>query len=129
MDESLVELVERDIKEVVEQELGRLLEHYKGCELVDGVTISEDMFAVKYDVIMHDLPCDVYRNLVVSCTGLYEITETRCHVEFHDQKKEKNLGYVNVVKAGDRCFVVETIFYHDIYEIAKKIVEEAEKEE
>jgi len=129
MSSELVDLVERDLNEVVEAEIKRFLDHYEECEVVDNIVISEDMYVVKYDVIIHSLPCDIFRNFVISSTGVYEIGEIKCFITFEDENEEVDMGYVIIARIADKCFINFFVWKDHVYKIAKGIVEEAEKEQ
>jgi hypothetical protein len=126
MTESLVDVVERDLREVVETEIKKFLERYDECEIVDNIVINEDMCVAKYDVVVHSLPCSIYRNFVISSIGVYEIGEMKCFVTYEDEVEEEDMGYVVVGRIADKCFINWYVWENTIRKIARKIVEEAE---
>jgi len=126
MTEDLVNVIERDIKEVVEAEIRKFLEHYEDCEKVDGIFTNEHLSIAQYDVLLHSLPCDIHRNIIITSTSIYEIPEITCWLEYEDEEKEIAIGYVKVVSALDKCFVKTYIDDYEIKNIAEKIVKEAE---
>lgn len=126
MSSELVEVIERDLREVVEAEIDRFLEHYEDCEKVDSIVIFEDVNIENYGVLIHGLRCDVARNIIVTSTSVVEIPEIQCWVPFYLGNRTKDMGYVRVVNVFNKCYVESRVFKDTIEEIAETIVAEAE---
>jgi hypothetical protein len=129
----LVEIVKRDLKEVVEAEIKRFLERYEDCEIVDSIYACWGFYVVNYDVLIHGLPCDIKRKFVIGDNGVTEFSDITCYVEFEDWPKDKTLGWVRVTQIQSKCFVethVDEIAIDKVARsIVRKIVKEAEKEQ
>jgi hypothetical protein len=125
--ESMIDGVERDLREVVDAEIRRfLLEGYSRCEVVDNIVVNADMFVVKRNVVIHGLPCTVYRNFVISNTGVHEVGEARCYIVYGGEAGEEDMAQVVVAEVAGRCFVNWHVWEYTLRKIARRIVEEAE---
>jgi hypothetical protein len=122
----LVELVKRDLVEVVNAEIDKFLKHYEECEKVDSILVFEDISIENYGVLIHGLRCEVARNIIVTSTSVVEIPQIKCWVPFWLGDRTKDMGYVEVVNVFNKCYVESRIFEGTIEEIAETIVAEAE---
>jgi hypothetical protein len=125
MTDSLIETIKKDIKEVTESEIKRFLEHYKHCIKVDAIQKYWDFKVTKFDVVIHELPCDIDQGYIVKDTVYDEISDAICYVEYKDEKDTIAIAYIEITKFYDKCFINKYIDDERIEEIAKKIVEEA----
>jgi hypothetical protein len=119
----LVDIIRRDLREIVDFEIKRFLEHYDDCEVVDVLHICWHSFDGSYDMIIHGLPC--YVNTYSTRLGkMYEID---CSIEYHLDHRliDKLLGWVRVVWVGDRCYVLFDVMDKNIGDVAREIVEKA----
>jgi hypothetical protein len=121
MTEGLVELVARDIKEVVEAEIKRFLERYEECEIVDYIPSSWcwSRVDVSFNVIIHGLPCDV----TVYTVETGKMLEIDCHVEYEDEVDIYDLGWVVIRWKDDKCLADWHIREKDVEKVARKIFE------
>ena len=126
MSSELVEVIERDLREVVEAEIRKFLEHYEDCEIVDALYSHWDFKVVAFDVVIHSLPCDISRYIVLKGDTTTEIPDITCWVNFETEDDEMLLGWIRVVQMGNKCFVITNIRDKDIEDVAKDIVREAE---
>jgi hypothetical protein len=121
MTEGLVELVVRDIKEVVEAELKRFLERYEECEVVDIFPASWCWRDIdfSFSTIIHSLPCDI----TVYSTSTGKMMEIDCHVEYEDEAVVYDLGWVVIRWKDNKCIADWYIREKDVEKLARKIVE------
>jgi hypothetical protein len=119
----LVEIIRRDLRDIVELEIRRFLEHYKDCEVVDVFHIWWHSVDESYDVVIHGLPCYVS----VYSAELGKVYEADCGIEYHLDHRliDKLLGWVRVVRVGDRCYVLFDVMDKNIGDVAREIVEKA----
>ena len=124
----LVDIIRRDLREVVQSEVRRFLDKYKDCEVVDSICTGLGYVTVKRDVVVDGLPCAVKRSFVLSYHLINEVLEFDCHVELEDDK----LACIKVLRVADKCFVEVFIDEERIKEIARniarKMVRDAERE-
>jgi hypothetical protein len=125
MTDNLIETIKKDIKEVIESEIKRFLEHYKHCIQVDAIHKYWDFKVTKFDVTIHKLPCDVQQGYIVKDTVYDEISDIICYVEYEDEKDTITTAYIEIATFYDKCFINKYIDDERIEEIAKKIIEEA----
>jgi hypothetical protein len=117
-----LEVVKRDIREIVELELRKFLERYEECEVVDVIpsTWCWSNVDVSFSTIIHGLPCDV----TVYSTNGGKMLEIDCHVEYEDEKDIYDLGWVIVRWRGGKCLADSYIREKDVEKVARKIVME-----
>ena len=126
MTEDLVNTVERDIKEVVETEIRKFLEHYEECKVVDAVFTDWHVNVHEFKHLIHGLPCSIETSFIFSGTAIHEIKEVTCYIDYKDEEYSKGLGYVSIIRFADKCFADYRVDKNDIRELAEKIVGEAE---
>jgi hypothetical protein len=126
MTDDLIETIRKDIKEIVESEIKRFLEHYKDCIQVDAIYKYWDFKVMKFDVIINNLPCDISQGYIVKDKVYDEISDMICYVEYEDEDNITTLAFVEVATFYDKCFIDKYVDDERIKEIAKKIVEEAD---
>jgi len=80
----LVDVIRRDLREVVDFEVRRFLDKYRDCEVVDSIYTCLGYIAVKHDVNIDGLPCDVRRNFVLMDHLVDEVSEVACYVMLED---------------------------------------------
>jgi len=121
--ESLVELIKRDVREIVESEIHKFLERYEECEIVDFIPSSWcwSNVDVSFSAIIHSLPCDV----TVYSTSTGKMLEIDCHVEYEDEDIY-DLGWVVIKWRDNKCLADFHIRERDIEKLARKIVREVE---
>jgi hypothetical protein len=125
MTDSLIETIKKDIKEVIESEIKRFLEHHKHYTQVDAIYKYWDFKVTKFDVVIHELPCDINQGYIVKGTVYDEISDIICYVEYEDEKDIITVAYIEIATFYDKCFIDKYVDDERIEEIAKKIVEEA----
>ena len=125
MTESLVELVVKDLKEVVEAEIRRFLEHYKECRVVDAVFTDWHVNVHEFNHMIHGLPCSIETSFVFSGTAIHEIKEVTCYIDYRDEEDGAGLGLIYIIRFADKCFAEYKVDENDIRELAEKIVREA----
>jgi hypothetical protein len=125
MTDNLIETIKKDLKEIIESEVKRFLEHYKHCEQTDSIHKSWDFKITKFDVLINGLPCDVHKGYIVKNTVYDEITDTICYIEYEDEKDTITTAYIEIATFYDKCFTKKYVDDERIEEVAKKIVEEA----
>jgi hypothetical protein len=123
MSDSLIETIKKDIKEIVETEIHKFIEHYKDCKQVDAIYKYWDFKVVKFDVVVHELPCDVSQGYVVKGKVYDEISNIICYVEYEDKNDTITIAYVEIAKFYDKCFIKTYIDNERIEETARKIIE------
>jgi len=123
--DSLIETVKKEIKEIVEIEVKRFLEHYKYCKKVDTIHKCWDFKVTKFDTIINGLPCDVSYGYIVKDTVYDEITNIICYIEYEDEEDIITIGFIEIATFFDKCFTNKYVDDERIEKIAKKIVEEA----
>jgi hypothetical protein len=126
MTESLVELVAKDIREVVETEIRKFLDHYEECKVVDAVFTRWDVNVHEFKCMIHGLPCNIETSFVFSGTVIHEIKEVTCYIDYKDEEGGAGLGIVYIIRFADKCFADYEIDENDILELAERIVREAE---
>jgi hypothetical protein len=121
----LVEVIKRDIKEIVESEIQKFLERYEECEIVDYIPSSWcwSNVDVSFSVVIHSLPCDV----TVYSTSTGKMMEIDCHVEYEDETDIYDLGWVVIRWKDNRCIADWHIREKDVEKVARKIVVETEE--
>jgi hypothetical protein len=124
----LVEVIERDLREVVESEIRKFIERYEDCEHVDAIYRCWGFKVTKFDVIIHGLPCDVNRSYIIRDTVIDEISDITCYIKYDSGYKDYELGWVEVAKIGNKCFIDTHINKERIKDIAKRIAKEMTKE-
>jgi hypothetical protein len=122
----LVDVIRRDLREIVDLEIRRFLEHYDDCEVVDSIHIYWHSFDGGYDTIIHGLPC--YVNSY--STRLGKVHEIDCSIEYHWERRliDKQLGWVRIVWVGNKCYASADVMDKNIGDVAREIVEKAEVE-
>ena len=125
MTESLVELIKRDLREIVESEIHKFLERYEECEIVDFIPSSWcwSNVDVSFSAIIHSLPCDV---TVYSTSTEEKMFEIDCHVEYEDETDVYDLGWVLIIWRGNKCLADFHVREIDIGKLARKIAGEVE---
>jgi hypothetical protein len=126
MTESLVELVVKDIKEVVEVEIEKFLDHYEECKVVDAVFTDWHVNVHEFKHLIHGLPCSIETSFIFSGTAIHEIKEVICYIDYKDEEYSEGLGLVYIIRFADKCFADYRVHENDIRELAEKIVREAE---
>jgi hypothetical protein len=123
----VVDVVRRDLREVVDLEIRRFLEHYDDCEVVDVLRICWYSFDESYDTIIHGLPCYVTTYL----TRSGKVQEIDCSIEYHLDNRliDKLLGWARIVWIGDRCYALADVMDKNIEDVAREIVDSVEVEE
>jgi hypothetical protein len=124
----MIDEIKRGLKEVVEAEVKRFLEHYSDCEVVDSIHVCWEFSIVKYDVMIYGLPCDVKRKFVVRDGDVIEFSDITCYVDLDDYPRDKTLGWVRVANIAGKCFVETHVDEVAVDKVAGMIVKEAEKE-
>jgi hypothetical protein len=129
--EELIEVVEADLREVVEEELNKFLEHYGECQRVDDLWVNEDFGVGIENVKLHGWTCDYRSNIIIARDGLFEIPQFLCWVEFTDPEDifARRLAHINLVYLPkfNKCYIRARIHEHDIREVAEHLIEKAEK--
>jgi hypothetical protein len=118
----LVDVIMRDLREVVELEIKKFLEHYDDCEVVDDFRFGWYSVDEKHDMIIHGLPCYV----IVYSADLGKVYETECTIEYWLDNRliDKLLGWVRIVRVGGGCYAMADVMDKNIEDVARKIVEE-----
>ncbi len=129
MTEDPIKVIKRDLRELVETEIKRFLEHYEDCEVVDSIHVCWEFNIVKHDVMIHSLPCEVKRKFVLRGGDVIEFADITCYIELDDYPKDRTLGWVRVANIAGKCFVETHVDEVAIDKVARKIVKEAEKEQ
>jgi hypothetical protein len=124
MDE-LVEVVKRDIREIVEIELRKFLNHYEECEVVDFILWCWSKMDVSFSMVIHSLPCDV----AVYSVETGKILEIDCYIEYEDETDIYELGWVVIRWKDNKCLADSHVKEKDVEKLARKIVREIETEE
>jgi hypothetical protein len=124
----LVDVIRRDLREVVQSEIDRFLEKYRECEVVDAIyDCCYNMF-VGREVVVDSVPCDVRTFFMFTFGGVVEIPNIRCSVMFEDDV----LATMEFVKLPHKCFVEVRVNEERIKEIARniarKMVRDVERE-
>jgi hypothetical protein len=122
----LVEVVKRDLKEVVEAEIKRFLEHYEECKVVDAVFTDWHVNVHEFNHMIHGLPCSIETSFIFSGTAIHEIKEVTCYIDYKDEEYSEGLGLVYIIRFADKCFADYRVHENDISELAERIVREAE---
>jgi hypothetical protein len=127
MTDELVEVIKRDVREIVESELRKFLERYEECEIVDYIPSSWcwSNVDVSFSMVIHSLPCDV----TVYSTSTGKMMEIDCHVEYEDETDIYDLGWVVIRWKDNRCLADWHIRDKDIEKVARKIALEVETED
>jgi hypothetical protein len=115
-----LEVVKRDIREIVEAEIKRFLARYEECEIVDFIPWSWSGIDVSFNIVIHGLPCDV----TVYSTNDGKMLEVDCHVEYEDETDVFDLGWVIVRWKDGKCLADSYIREKDVEKVARKIVME-----
>lgn len=117
----LVDIIKRDLKEIVGFEIMRFLEHYDDCEVVDVFHFCWYSVDEMYDMVIHGLPCYVS----VYSADLGKVYEMDCSIEYHLDYRliDKLLGWVRIVRVGDRCYALAGVMDKNIDDVAREIVE------
>jgi hypothetical protein len=122
------EVIERDLREVVESEIRKFLERYEDCEHVDAIYRCWSFKVTNFDVITHGLPCDVSRSYIIRGTVIDEISDITCHIEYDSEYKDYTLGWVEIARIGNKCFIVTHVNDERIKDIAMRIAKEIKRE-
>jgi len=122
MDE--VEVIKRDLREIVESEIRKFLNRYEECEVVDYIPSSWcwSRVDVSFNTVIHSLPCDV----AVYSADTGKILEIECHIEYEDETDIYDLGWVVVKWKNNKCIADFHVRDRDIEKLARKIVGEVE---
>jgi hypothetical protein len=113
----LVEIIRRDLREVVDYEIKRFLEKYRECEVVDAIyDCCYNMF-VRREVVVDSVPCDIRTFFMFTFNGVVEIPDIRCSVMFEDDV----LATMEVAWLPHKCFVEVRVNEERIKEIARNI--------
>ncbi len=124
----LVDVVRRDLREVVDYEVRRFLEKYGECEVVKAIYDCCSGMFVRREAVIDGLPCDIRTFFVFTSSGVVEISNTNCQVMFEDDV----LAMMEVVRLPHKCFVEIRINEERIKEIARniarKMVRDVERE-
>jgi hypothetical protein len=123
----LVDVIRRDLREVVDYEVKRFLEKYRECEVVDAIyDCCYNMF-VRREVVVDSVPCDVRIFFMFTFSGVVEIPNIRCNVMLEDDV----LATMEVVRLPHKCFAEVRVNEGRIAEIARniarKMVRDAER--
>jgi hypothetical protein len=113
----LVEIIRRDLREVVDYEVKRFLEKYRECEVVDAIYDCYCNMYVRREVVVDGVPCDIRTFFMFTFSGVVEIQSVRCSVMFEDDV----LAMMEVVKLPHKCFVEVRVGEERIKEIARNI--------
>jgi hypothetical protein len=131
MEEQLIKMVEQDLREVIERELNRFLEHFTECERVDDLWVMEDLGVGIEDVKLHGWICDYRSNIFVRRDDVFEIPQFLCWIEFADPESNlyRRLAHINLVYLPrlNKCYIKTDIHDFDIREVAEHIIEKAER--
>jgi hypothetical protein len=134
MDEQLIKMVEADMRQVVEEELNKFLEHYTECQRVDDLWVNEDFGVGIENVKLHGWICEYRSNIIIARDDLFEIPQFLCWIEFTDPEDifTRRLAHINLVylpksNKSNNCYIRARIHELDIWEVAEHIVEKAEK--
>jgi hypothetical protein len=124
----LVDVIRRDLREVVDYEVKRFLEKYRECEVVHAIyDCCYNMF-VRREVVVDSVPCDVRIFFMFTFAGVVEIPNIRCNVMLEDDV----LATMEVVKLPHKCFAEVRVNEERIKEIARniarKMVRDVERE-
>jgi hypothetical protein len=117
-----LEVIKRDIREIVELELRKFLGKYEECEVVDVIPSSWCWSGVdvSFNIVVHRLPCDV----TVYSTIDGKMLEIDCHVEYEDEKDIYDLGWVVIRWKENKCIADFHVRDNDVEKVARKIVME-----
>jgi hypothetical protein len=121
----LVDLVEKDLREVVEWEMIRFRDRYPECMKVDSIYINEDFGVGVYDIQIHGLVCNHHLNIFVTREALYEFPEFRCWVVFEDTEFgfRRELAHILLFYTPlNKCYVKTELNETELRETAEHIV-------
>jgi hypothetical protein len=128
MSGELVDVIRRDLREVVDYEVKRFLEKYKECEVVKAIYDCCPGMFVRREVVVDGVPCDVRTIFMFTFSGVVEILNIWCSVMLEDDV----LATMGVLKFPQKCFVEVRVNERRIKEIARniarKMVRDAERE-
>jgi hypothetical protein len=129
MTNDLVDVIVKDIKEVVEAEIKRFLDHYTECEVVDAVFSNWHFKVVKGNVIIHSLPCEITKYYILSRKRFHEVPMIECNIEYDGNDRDMLWGWVKIIWIGNKCFAEAYTGELDIHSTAEEIVREVVLEE
>jgi hypothetical protein len=113
----LVEVIRRDLREVVDYEIKGFLEKYRECEVVDAIYDCCSGMFVRRKVVVDGVPCDIRTFFIFTSSGVVEIPNIRCEVVFEDDV----LAMMEVAWLPHKCFVEIRVNDERIKEIARNI--------
>ena len=123
----LVDVIRRDLREVVELEIRRFLEKYRECEVVKAIYNCCSGMFVRCETVVDGVPCDIRTFFIFTSSGVVEIPNIKCSVMLEDDV----LAMMEVVKFPHKCFVEVRVSEERIKEIARniarKMVRDAER--
>ncbi len=123
-DERLIQMVEKDLREVVEWEILRFRDKYPECMKVDSIFIDEDFSVGVYDIQLHGLVCSHRLNIFVTKETLYEFPEFRCWVVFEDKEMgfRSELAHILLVHTPmNKCYIMTEIHEYELRDTATHI--------
>jgi len=113
----LVEIIRRDLREVVDYEVKRFLEKYRECEVVNAIYDCCSGMFVRRETVVDGVPCDIRTFFIFTSSGVVEIPNIKCGVMFEDDV----LAMMEVVRLPHKCFVEVRVNEERIKEIARNI--------
>jgi hypothetical protein len=132
MEEELVNIIEADLRAIVEEEVNKFNQRYSECIEVNGIWFNEDFSTAIYDKLLHGLPCDIFNNVIVTREHIYEFQDLKCRVVYEDKEYDfrRTLALMVLLQLPffNRCYIKTEIYYYDIGEVAEHIVRTAEAE-
>jgi hypothetical protein len=132
MEQQLIEIIEKELREIVENEIMKFRDRYSECKNVDSIYFNEDFSVGVYDIQIHGLICSHHLNIFIAGEALYEFPEFRCNVVFEDKEMDfrRELAHIVLVYTPvNRCYIKTETHYYDIRETAVHIVRAAAAEE
>jgi hypothetical protein len=113
----LVDVIRRDLREVVDHEVKMFLENYVGCEVVEAIYNCCSGMFVRREAVMDGLPCEITTFFVFAFGGVIEVPSVRCKVMF----EEDVLASIDVLWLPHKCFAKVFVNEERIKEIARNI--------
>jgi hypothetical protein len=120
----VVDVIRRDLREIVEHEIKGFLEYYEDCKVVDEFRFCWHSLGGRFDAVINGLPCFV----TVYFADIGVVLEMDCSIEYHLERRliDKLLGWVRILWVGDKCYVLFDTMDKNIDDVAREIVEKVE---
>jgi hypothetical protein len=128
MAQELIDMVERDLRQVVEAEFMKFRERYSECVKVDSIYLNEHVAIGVYDIQIHSLICSHHLNIFIAGDRLHEFPEFNCYVRYEDKDTDfkRDLGHIVLLYTPtNKCYVKFEFHEYELREVAEHIMKTA----